>query len=152
MFCVIHILPQSKNQDPGFSIHFVTPWPLRAGLFALYPGQQARWGHRTDASHPPSPRRWSPFTRRAAKPALPAAAMTRSASFCFSQTAFVNRPPEAWLPQLLVLIGRKPAWTGKLKQGPSSKRRPRPRNQCGHAAWHRGGWRSLLTWNGVWLL
>ena len=84
-----------------------------------------------DGCEPPlSLRRWSPFTRRAAKPALPTAAMTRSASFCFSQTAFVNRPPEAWLPQLFVLIGRKPVRTGKLIQGPSSKRRARPRQQA----------------------
>ena len=48
-----------------------------------------------------------------------------------SQTAFVNRPPEAWLPQLFVLIGRKPVPTGKLIQGPSSKRRPRPRHLAG---------------------
>lgn len=55
--------------------------------------------------------------------------MMTSASFCFSQTAFVNHSQEAWLPQLFVLIGRKPVGTGELKQGPSSKRRPRPRHQ-----------------------
>lgn len=95
--CVIHILPQFKKQDPTSLLHFVTPWPLRAGSLTLHPGQQAKWGHRTDGKPPPAPRRLSPFTRRAAKPALPATAKTMSPSFCFSQTAFVNRPLEAWL-------------------------------------------------------
>lgn len=110
-------------------LHFVTPWPLRAGLLTVYPGQQARWGHWTDGEPPCRAQETVPVHTMGSEASTARHCNDNVRVFLLFTNCLRELPPGG-MAALAVCSNPKEAGVyRRSERGSRSKHRPRPRPQ-----------------------